>query len=511
MGFEYSQSVLNADQRTEHLASLNSTSAERPLDLLVIGGGVVGLGSALDASSRGLKVGLVEKGDFASGTSSKSSRLAHGGLRYLEQFEFGLVHEALRERGLLLDVIAPHLTHPVEFIFPTTSRVKNVYNRFGVEIYYLLSRLGAYGGVLPRPGTISKKEFKQKFSALNKNRYNQAVTYYDAQIDDSRHTIALARTASGFGSYLVNYCKFLGFRKLEANGVIAVDIQTEAGNSIVYTNSLLFATGPWTDEIVNGSDVTVEPSKGAHIVVPKSVINLEGALISRTDKSVLFILPWDNTWIIGTTDNPYSGKIDNIDVSEAEVEMILNEANSVLAININRSDVVASFAGIRPLASPKRNIDTAKVSREHQIEKVEERVFSVIGGKYTTYRVMAKDAIDQIVKSLATTSAPCMTQDIALVGARSKSELPSDNSGVLYRHYGDEAKIIRDMIKEKPALGELLHISTTYTEAEVHFAVKYQGARTVDDVLSRRLRLTTLDESIANEVEAKVARILQES
>lgn len=501
MGFNYEESVLNEAHRSVSKSAISQSSVEHPLDLLIVGGGVVGLGSALDAASRGFSVGLVEKNDFASGTSSKSSRLAHGGLRYLEHFEFGLVHEALRERGLLIDVIAPNLTHSVEFIFPTTSRVKNFYNRFGVEIYYWLSRLGAYGGVLPRPTTKWKKAFAREFSALDTNRYHRAVTYFDAQIDDARHTVALARTARGYGAQVVNYAQFVNFQKIESTELFKVQIESDAEQFEAVAKSILFATGPWTNEVVPGHQASVEPSKGAHIIVPASAIDLGKALISRTDKSVLFILPWENEWIIGTTDNPYRGTLDSLEVTDEDIDTLLNEANLVLSKKLSKNDVIGSFVGIRPLASPKRTTDTAKASREHQVDAIEDKVFSIVGGKYTTYRVMARDAIDQVSLALEGSIRPCQTKSIPLVGA-------TKSDSIAVNHYGTDVVIINSMIENDPHLGEPLHSKLPHTLAEVHFAVLYQGARTVDDVVSRRLRINEPNVEVLDQVKTEIAKVI---
>lgn len=509
MEFNYAASVLNDSMRSESKKVLESSSTENPLDLLIVGGGVVGLGSALDAASRDFSVALIEKNDFASGTSSKSSRLAHGGLRYLEHFEFALVHEALRERGLLVDVIAPNLTHSVEFIFPTTSRVKNLYNRFGVEVYYWLSRLGAYGGVLPRPTTKWRNAFAREFSALDTTKYHRAVTYFDAQIDDARHTLALARTASGYGADIVNYAKFVSYEKLESSGLIRVRIDCDGSHIEAVTKSILFATGPWTNEVIPGHQASVELSKGAHIIVPRSAIDLDMALISRTDKSVLFILPWENEWIIGTTDNPYHDKLDALEVTDEDIEVLLNEANSVLSVKIRKSDIVGSYVGIRPLASPKQTTDTAKASREHQVDEVDQKIFSIVGGKYTTYRVMARDAIDQVSLAIEDSIRICRTQSIPLVGAAiSDSANNLDSTSRLSNHYGEEIATIKSMIDADPSLGKLVHSKLPYIFAEIHFAILYQGARTVDDVITRRLRINEPDSRILDQFKLEITNTL---
>jgi glycerol-3-phosphate dehydrogenase len=510
MKFNYKASVLNEAHRLESINALKDRSQENPLDLLIVGGGVVGLGSALDAASRGFSVGLIEKDDFASGTSSKSSRLAHGGLRYLEHFEFALVHEALRERGLLIDVIAPNLTHSVEFIFPTTSRVRNLYNRFGVEIYYWLSKFGAYGGVLPRPTTKWKSKFIREFSTLDTTKYHRAVTYFDAQIDDARHTLALARTASGYGAHVVSYAQFINYEEFESTGLIRVQIESDDSRFDVITKSVLFATGPWTNEVIPDHQASVVASKGAHIIVPRSAINLNKALISRTDSSVLFILPWENEWIIGTTDNAYDGKLDALEVADEDVEFLLKEANAVLSKKIVKADIVGSYVGIRPLASPKQTTNTAKASREHRVDEVAKRIFSIVGGKYTTYRVMARDAIDQISIAIEGSIRPCQTKSIPLVGAkRADAGNGFESTSLLLNHYGEELATIRSMIEADPSLGELVHSKLPYILAEIHFAVLYQGARTVDDVITRRLRLNEPDSQILNQFRLEISNVIK--
>lgn len=488
---------------------LESSSTENPLDLLIIGGGVVGLGSALDAASRGFSVALIEKNDFASGTSSKSSRLAHGGLRYLEHFEFALVHEALRERGLLVDVIAPNFTHSVEFIFPTTSRVKNLYNRFGVEVYYWLSRLGAYGGVLPRPTTKWRNTFAREFSALDTTKYHRAVTYFDAQIDDARHTLALARTASGYGAGIVNYAKFVSYEKLELSELIRVRIDCDGARLEAVTKSILFATGPWTNEVIPGHQTSVELSKGAHIIVPKSAIDLDMALISKTDKSVLFILPWENEWIIGTTDNAYHHKSDALEVTDEDIDELLHEVNQILSVKIKKSDIVGSYVGIRPLASPKQTLDTAKASREHQVDEIDQGIFSIVGGKYTTYRVMARDAIDQVSLAIEDSIRVCRTKSISLVGA-TRADVSDDfgSNSRLSNHYGEEVATLKSMIDADPSLGRHVHAKLPYIFAEIHFAILFQGARTVDDVITRRLRVVEPDSRTLDQLKLEITNAL---
>ncbi len=308
---------LNRSTRDAGIARLRA-SVDTPLDVLVIGGGVVGCGALLDCAARGLDAVLVEQSDLAFGTSSRSSRLAHGGLRYLEHFEFGLVHEALTERGLLLDRLAPHLVHPVPFLFPVTTQWERPYAGAGIALYDTLSRLGAYGGTMPRPRALSKQAVLGMAPGLRADAFHSAVRFHDAQIDDARHTVAVARTAAAYGAGVVPEAAVVG---LLGDGQRVTGVRVKVDGTVIdaHARVVLGAVGPWTDSLLTMADPRHEsvlrPSKGAHLVVDRSAFVSTSALIARTPVSVLFALPWGRRWLIGTTDTDYED-----DPSEARTD-----------------------------------------------------------------------------------------------------------------------------------------------------------------------------------------------
>ncbi|MDH3958361.1 MAG: FAD-dependent oxidoreductase, partial [Actinomycetota bacterium] len=337
-------SSLGPNQRAASLARMRATTPENPLDLLVVGGGVVGCGAALDAAVRGLSVGLVEAGDLASGTSSRSSRLAHGGLRYLEQREFALVREALTERGLLLDRLAPHLVRPVPFLLPASGGVERSYMGAGVALYDMLSRIGAYGGTMPRPRTLSSAAVHGLAPGLRVDAMEGAVRFHDAQIDDARHTVALARTAAGRGAAVATGVQVVDLIRVQGGnehhdgtdgaprvaGAVVRDVST-GEELVVHARVVLSAAGVWTDDLVamatgEPAGESVRRSKGVHLVVPRRSFRSSMAVIARTPQSVLFLLPWSEHWLIGTTDTDDDGPRESPGVTGADVEYLLGQA-----------------------------------------------------------------------------------------------------------------------------------------------------------------------------------------
>ena len=318
--------------RAQSVRRLTSTTADAPLDVLIIGGGVVGCGAALDAASRGLHVGLVEMNDLASGTSSRSSRLAHGGLRYLEQREFGLVREALTERGLLLDHLAPHLVHPVPFVFPVSKKWERPYVASGVRLYDVMSRVGSSGGVMPKPKSLSKEELGALAPDLNLDEVTGGVTYYDAQIDDARHAVAVARTAASYGASIVTRTEVVALLRVtidgdeHVNGVRVKDMLTEETYDI-YARVVISAAGVWTDRVralLGGPPAAeVRQSKGVHLVIPRDAFHSSTAVIARTPASVLFLLPWGRNWLVGTTDTDWQGDLMKLTLTISSVKPIV--------------------------------------------------------------------------------------------------------------------------------------------------------------------------------------------
>ena len=587
---------LGPAQRAAAVKTLRGSSAERPLDVLVIGGGVVGCGAALDAAARGLRVGLVEAGDLAVGTSSRSSRLAHGGLRYLEQGEIALVHEALTERGLLLDRLAPHLVRPVPFVFPVTSGVQRSYAGMGVHIYDLLSRIGAYGGTMPRPRTLSKAAMRGLAPGLKVEGTGGAVRFHDAQIDDARHTLALARTAAGLGAAVVTGVRVVDLIRVPvaapepaaaaSGGGVADEAQasaatrrpevrrpevllpevrlpevrlpefrrpghhhvdpgesglrvagavlrdTSSGEELrVHARVVLSATGVWTDDLIamaTGQPLgtAVRRSKGIHLVVPRSAFRSSTAVIARTPHSVLFLLPWADHWLVGTTDTDYDGSREHPDVGIGDVEYLLGQANRWLAEPLTHEDVEGVFAGLRPLLSAGQG-ETTQLSREHAVMKPVPGFVAIAGGKYTTYRVMARDVVDAAVEQLPdeVEVAPCRTDELPLVGAdgfraawsarvRTAAAAGMEVTAVerLLRRHGDRIDSVLELLDADPRLGDRLHPDGRVLRAEAIVAARDEGARSLADLLIRRTRLAvqTRDRAVscARDAAALVAPIL---
>ena len=488
-----------------------------PLDVLVVGGGVVGAGAALDAAARGLDTGLIEARDFASGTSSRSSRLAHGGLRYLEQREFSLVHEALTERGLLLDRLAPHLVHAVPMIFPVVGKAwEKPYAGMGVTLYDALSRIGAYGGSMPRPRLLSNTVVKGLAPSLDTTELKGAVQFYDAQINDARHTVAVVRTALANGAAVASGVRLTGL--LQDDGrVIGASVVSEDGEAFdIHARVVLSATGVWTDEFLAmcGQDgsARVRKAKGVHLVVRGGAIRSTSAVIARTPYSVLFILPWGGRWLIGTTDTPYEGDLAQPRVEAEDVAYLIEQTNRWLVDPIGPEDIVATYCGLRPLVAAEvaagRDEETTQLSREHVVFQPVPGTVVVTGGKYTTYRVMAADAVDAAATALAMeqldgAAIPESTTDaIPLVGAAGYQELWSArrrlarSTGLsepavahLLRRHGDRAADVFALIAADASLGRALHPSTLHLRAEVVAAAAYEGARSLGDIMVRRLRV----------------------
>ncbi|GAA5057746.1 glycerol-3-phosphate dehydrogenase/oxidase [Nocardia callitridis] len=485
--------------RAEGLHSL----ARADIDVLVIGGGVVGAGAALDAASRGLTTVVVEARDWAAGTSSRSSKLIHGGLRYLEQLDFALVREALKERGLLLDRLAPHLVHPVPFLFPLRHHWERPYIGAGVALYDTLGGARA----LPWHKHLSRSGALELAPALRADAMTGAIRYYDAQVDDARHTMMIARTAAQHGATVLTRTKVTGLLRDGARVVGATVRDLETGRTYeVRARSVISATGVWTDEMnaMTGVDFPfhVRMSKGVHIMVPRDRLDLRTGLITKTEKSVLFVIPWQEHWIIGTTDTEWSLDRAHPVATAADVRYILDHVNSLLREPLSESDIVGTYAGLRPLLSGASD-DTAKLSREHAVAEPVPGLFVVAGGKYTTYRVMAADVVDAAVADFGKAVAPSVTENLPILGAVGYHELREDAAGVARRtglpteaithllgRYGSLATELIEMIDTTPELGKPLPGAPGYLAVEAVYAVTHEGALHLDDILTRRTRIS---------------------
>jgi glycerol-3-phosphate dehydrogenase len=490
---------LGPDQRAEALRRM----AEQEFDIVVVGGGVVGSGAALDAASRGLNVALVEQRDFAAGTSSRSSKLIHGGLRYLEQLEFGLVREALRERSLLLNRLAPHLVKPVPFIAPLEHRVwERAYLGAGMVLY---DTLGGAGGV-PRHRHLTRRGVLREIPALRKDAMVGGIQYYDGQVDDARHTMTVARTAALHGAAMVTSARVLDFVRVGERVVGVVVRDLEDGTEITLrAGEVINAAGVWTDqlqELVGRGRIHVRASKGVHLVVPRDRIPSDSGLILRTEKSVLFVIPWGRHWIVGTTDTDWNLDLAHPAASRADIDYIFDHVNAVLRNPLTHADVEGVFAGLRPLLAEESEA-TSTLSREHAVSQPVPGLVTVAGGKYTTYRVMAKDAVDAAARGLDLKVPPSCTDVTPLVGADGYAALfnrrdrLAAESGFhvarithLLNRYGSMIHELLALVAERPELGQPLEGAEDYLAVEVAYAASHEGALHLDDVLTRRTRIS---------------------
>ncbi|MEU3556010.1 glycerol-3-phosphate dehydrogenase/oxidase [Streptomyces fragilis] len=496
--------TLGPEQRDGSLAAL----AERELDVLVVGGGVVGAGTALDAATRGLVTGLVEARDWASGTSSRSSKLVHGGLRYLEMLDFALVREALKERGLLLERLAPHLVKPVPFLYPLQHKAwERAYAGTGVALYDVMSLARGHGRGLPGHRHLTRRHALRVAPCLRKDALTGALQYYDAQMDDARYVATLVRTAAAYGAQVANRTRVTGFLREGERVVGARVTDLEGGGEYeIRAQQIVNATGVWTDDtqamVGERGQFHVKASKGIHLVVPKDRIHSATGLILRTEKSVLFVIPWGRHWIVGTTDTEWNLDKAHPAASSADIDYLLEHVNSVLSVPLTRDDVEGVYAGLRPLLAGESEA-TSKLSREHTVAHPVPGLVVVAGGKYTTYRVMAKDAVDAAVHGLDRRVAPCVTEEIPLVGAEGYRALWNARARIaartglhvvrvehLLNRYGSLAEEVLDLIAQDPSLGAPLGGADDYLRAEVVYAVTHEGALHLDDVMTRRTRIS---------------------
>ncbi|MBG6055578.1 glycerol-3-phosphate dehydrogenase [Salinibacterium sp. CAN_S4] len=497
-------SKLGPAERAAALEALKS----KELDILVIGGGIVGTGSALDAATRGLRVGMVEARDWASGTSSRSSKLVHGGIRYLEQLDFRLVREALIERGLLLQRIAPHLVKPVRFLYPLTKPVfERIYIGAGMLLYDLFSYSGGRPPGVPHHRHLTKRQMLRAMPSLASDAFVGGLTYYDAQVDDARYVANLARTASFYGAHVASRVRVEGFIKVGERvvGVNAHDLET-GEHFEIRARQVVNATGVWTDDtqamVGARGQFKVRASKGVHLVIPRDRIHSNLGLLLRTEKSVLFVIPWGRHWLVGTTDTDWDLDKAHPAATSADIDYILDHVNKVLAVPLTRDDVEGVFAGLRPLLAGESD-QTSKLSREHIVAHAVPGLVVVAGGKWTTYRIMAMDAIDEAVAALDGTISKSITADVALLGAegyqaawnkRSKMARAFGVHRVRIEHllnrYGVMTDELLDLIRERPELVEPLPGADDYIGAEVVYAATHEGALHLDDVLARRTRIS---------------------
>ncbi|AIY01906.1 hypothetical protein ART_2307 [Arthrobacter sp. PAMC 25486] len=474
----------------EHLAA-------NTVDVVVVGGGITGAGVALDAVSRGLSVALIESGDLASGTSGYSSKLVHGGLRYLAKMDFPVAWESARERRWLMGSIAPHLIHPLGFVIPDVRSApvwEGLVAGFGTVVYDVLRRLsGLESTILPRPQLLSSQAVAALAPALDVAGLRRGYLYWDGQVvDDARLVLGVARTAAGLGAHIVRDVQATA---LTAQTVDAVDVRTGAPLQI-RARAVVNATGVWAADF--DPALTVTPSRGTHLVVRAELLGLPHAAhtvaVPGHFGRYVFVLPQpDGLVYIGLTDEEdHSADGHHPEVPEHDVDFLLGVVNATLAVPLARDDVVGTFAGLRPLAEAAHGDGfdgTSDISRRHLVVDVSGTPITVVGGKLTTYRRMAQDAVDAVVGRLGV-DVPCGTKTLPLVGAASAAVLRTiDAPARLVAKYGTEAAQIQELGRMDPTLAEPLFDGTEITGAELLFAVRAEGASTVADLLERRTRL----------------------
>lgn len=481
-------------------------------DVLIVGGGASGLGAAVDAAARGYRVGLIERADFAQGTSSRSTKLVHGGVRYLAQGNIPLVRSALRERGLLLRN-APHLARRMAFVIPNYSRRAGLYYALGMTVYDLLAgRLSA-----GRSRRLSRAETVGHLPTVETGGLAGGVLYYDGQFDDARLAINLAQTAVGQGAVLANYCDCAGLLKEGGRvaGVLARDAET-GGEFTIRARAVINATGVFVDRVRRFDEpatrAMVAVSQGVHVVLPKKFLPGSSALmIPKTeDGRVLFAIPWHDKLVVGTTDTPAVAATAEPRARPEEIAFIMEHARKYLTCDPQESDVLSVFAGLRPLANRRGAGSTAALSRDHTIVISPSGLITLTGGKWTTYRKMAEDVVDQAERVAGLAHRPCATATLAIHGA--PGDAVGDARGGAAEPglgiYGSDAADIAELLRGDPALAAPLHPALAIRPAEVLWHARHEMARTVEDVLARRTRGLVLDARAAVAAAPAVAALL---
>ena len=492
--------------RDRHLeAAIDRTDA---WDLIIIGGGASGVGAALDAATRGLSVLLLEGTDFGKGTSSRSTKLIHGGVRYLRQGNFALVRESLRERSQLLKN-APHLVHPLEFILPCRSLFEFVFYSLGMKIYDWLASSPEF----PQSQRQSKTQVLSKQTALSPDGLFGGISYFDGQFDDSRLLINMVQTAAEKGATLVNAARVLELTKNPSgrvDGVVCCDEET--GETHTFRGRcVLNATGPFCDSIRRMDQADTVPlvaaSHGIHLVLGKEFFPGNTALIvpKTRDGRVMFIIPWHEHVLLGTTDTSITAINEEPQALEEEIIFLLETAGQYLRKQPTREDCLSVFAGIRPLVQTQPGAKTSTLSRDHTLEVSSAGLLTLTGGKWTTYRQMAEDCIDRVLQLLGKPHRPSVTRDLRLHGCPQDQVVSSSRSGAVY---GFDADLLEQLIRQTPSLGERLHADLPIRGAEVVWAVRHEWARTIEDVLARRTRALFLNARASLEMAPAVGQLM---
>ncbi len=475
-----------------------STSIQK-YEVLIIGGGATGLGCAVESASRGYKTILLEAHDYGSGTSSKSTKLVHGGIRYLANFDFALVQEGLEERYYFLKN-APHLAHAQTYLIPFHNLFEKIQYHLGIWLYDFLAKKLKLG----RSRFLSQKETLQEAPDMNPQHIRGGGIYYDGQFDDTRMLISLLKTFESLGGVAHNYHAVTEF--IEEQGRI---IGVKVGNQAFYADVIINATGTFTDALLNLAEPkiqheTVTAAQGTHLVFNREVFDCKHALVipKTVDGRILFVLPWHGKVVVGTTDVEVDTPSLNPQAQDQEIDLILNTFNRYLSKKVSRADIRAIFAGQRPLVKPAHAQNTKKISRKHEISMTKNGLITIVGGKWTIYRRMGQDTLDFAVAQGLLKPSISRTKDLPLFGATSTPE-PYPLSV-----YGTEAEKIK-AIQVEMQNWELIHPRLPYYQAEVMYQIRHEQAKTVEDVLARRTRARFLDAEAAREAEKIVAKLMK--
>ena len=489
--------------RSEMIDELNKVEE---WDLVIIGGGATGLGIAIDAASRGYKTLLLERCDFASGTSSRSTKLVHGGVRYLEQGNIKLVKEALKERGLILRN-APHLSRKQLFVVPSYRWWEKYYYATGLKFYDLLAGRAGIG----KTKILSRKSVLQQLPVAEVKSLSGGIGYFDGQFDDARLALNMAQTAAEQGAVILNYFAVDGVlsAKKKVNGVTATD-ELSGKSYHIPSKAVINATGVYVDDVLRMEDASsrgmVSPSQGIHLVLDKKFYPGDTALMipKTADGRVLFAVPWYNRVVVGTTDTPVDEILREPLPFREEISFIIYHFNKYMKTEIGESDILSIFTGLRPLVKTSNTGNTAMLSRDHTIVVSTGGLITITGGKWTTYRKMAKDAVDNAAFVARLKPQPCITENMHIHGWQEKVDT-TDPTHV----YGSDAEKIEALMEAQPALQEVIHADFPFTMAHVYWAVKNEMAVKLEDVLARRMRILFLDVRIALQVAPKVAELMR--
>ncbi len=478
-------------------------------DVIIIGGGATGLGAGLDAASRGFRTLILEQGDFAKGTSSRSTKLIHGGLRYLKQGNISLVKEALKERGLLCRN-APHLVTHLPFLIPSYKWWEPFFYGIGIKIYDLLA--GEFG--LEKSEILSREETLLRIPTLEPENLRGGVVYYDGQFDDARLAISLAQTCFDVNGVAINYMPAISLLKENGivKGVVARDLET-GDEYTLHGKAVINATGVFSDAVRRmdnpDSPPIIAPSQGIHLVLDRSFLPSDTAVIipKTEDGRVVFFVPWHRHLLVGTTDTPVKTAELEPRALEEEIDFLLNVASRYLKKHPRRSDILTVFAGLRPLVKTGGHAKTAALSRDHSIFISSSKLITIAGGKWTTYRKMAQDVIDRAIAVCGLKELPCRTETLRLHGYQPHAARAHLDS---WREYGSDAEALEKIIETHPQQGHLLHPRLPYLPAEIIWAIREEMARTLEDVLARRTRSLFLDAKASLEIAPRVVKIMAE-